>query len=110
LRGPIPRASMGALTTKNVAGDKNDEYKNTLLPLMLGRQSLIREQDPPAVLIYPSDMTRVCCVERPRRNMSSEILQALPIGHLISLIRPAIMQDPDRAAARSRLNLPADCS
>jgi hypothetical protein len=34
----------------------------------------------------------------------------LPIGHLISLIRPAIMQDPDRAAARSRLNLPADCS
>jgi hypothetical protein len=30
---------MGALTTKNVAGDKNDEYKNTLLPLMLGRQS-----------------------------------------------------------------------
>jgi hypothetical protein len=39
LRGPIPRASMGALTTKNVAGDKNDEYKNTLLPLMLGRQS-----------------------------------------------------------------------
>jgi hypothetical protein len=105
---PNPR-DPSALTTRYVAGDKNDEYITIRFPVMFVRQLLIQEQDTPAASMITELNKIFCCAEREEKLSSSEILQASPIGHLTDPPFQSCKIQIEGAPARSRLNRPAGC-
>jgi hypothetical protein len=96
-----------ALTTTVVSELKMTTLRNAISSRAWMSDAQMSE-DAPAAFITPSE-TEDPVVLTMNTDAVVGILQAMPSA--ISLIRPAIMQDPDRAPARSRsLRFPADHS